>query len=430
MERTTVAVTGGTGFLGRVVLRTLDDHGYRVAALVRGAHADAPGASRIVEGDITDYKSLVRLVVGVHTVVHLAAAKSDELESRAVNVDGMRNLIEACRKEKVSRIIYVSTASAKIARKGTYAATKEEAETLLKESGLEWVILRPSVIYGDLESGVFGSLAKVARFPFIPVIGDGSWVSWPIHVDDVAHAIAVALKHNTVLGKMYDVGGPDAISFDNLVQKIRADVYKKPPGHILHIPVRFALFLARVLKRLLRKSPITESNVLGSTQQIAWNGEGFFKDFGFIPRPLSQGLADIARARETSEADILFTYIYSRSGHTYRRSGELVQRYEDALKQNNLPPIHPLLVRRPFLIGFFDAGTALFRPASGLQQRILIASALAETSPESARWLLPRNRTMLALFWYTLVLCASAGVKIVGSLCVALIPRLTQTYAR
>lgn len=424
-----VLVTGARGFIGRSLVFRLGESGYEVTAFVRATGASISGARQEAVGDMTDCESLEKAVHGVDAVVHLAALKSDESDSHAVNVGGMRNLIAACKDAGVGTVVYVSSASTKLARQGVYGATKKEAEEILLQSGLRATILRPSLIYGDDIQGAFGALVKAARLPFIPMFGAGT-VFYPLYVDDMARAIEAVLTHTALSCRIYDVGGPEPVSFDELLCRIRCELLYRPLPHILHISPRLGIALARILRFCMKNPPITESNILGSMQSIVWDGGAFSRDFGFVPRTLMDGFRDIIRRKQMKEADILYAYVYSRSGLCAAVSAPLRRRYFEACAASSLTPMHPLLVDWPMLIGPLDAVTRLFYPKSPLRRRLVIASALAETDPSSAPWLYPRTRTLPALVSETLVLGLSAVMKIIAGSLLALLPGFVKTYAK
>ena len=125
----------------------------------------------LVHADMRDEGSLRQAVARVAVVVHLAAAKSDESESEDVNVRGAERPLRCVRAVGCDRIINISTQSAEIAQKGNYARTKSAAEKIFHNSGLQVTTLRLSVVYGEQESGVFGTVLKfVRRLPVVPVL--------------------------------------------------------------------------------------------------------------------------------------------------------------------------------------------------------------------------------------------------------------------
>jgi len=233
-------------------------------------------------------------VAGVSAVAHLAARKSDEPDSEAVNVGGTRALAEACRMAGVKRIVNVSTQSVKIRRQGIYARTKLEAERVLQASGLSVTTLRPSLVYGPDVTGVFARMLHfITSAPVVPVMGDGQWRSRPIHVRDVSRAVVACLENDRTIGAIYDLGGPDEVTFDEIVEAIAREVGVSPKK--LHIPVPIALTLARILSRLTARSPVTVSNVLGSTQPTDCDVTAATRDLGVVPLPLSEMLPRVIR---------------------------------------------------------------------------------------------------------------------------------------
>src|SRR4029077_9303936 len=142
------------------------------------------------------------------------------------------------------RLINVSTQSTKISRKGIYARTKRAADEVFHGSGLDVTTLLPSVVYGEAQSGVFGTILRfLQKAPIILVLGDGKWISAPVYVGDVCAAVIACLETPGTIGKAYDIGGPDAIGFDDLIDRIGAAIGRCPPK--VHVPFTIALWIAR-----------------------------------------------------------------------------------------------------------------------------------------------------------------------------------------
>ena len=422
-----VFVTGAGGFIGRAVVSRLGSV-FDVTALVHTDRTPIPGAARTIAGDVTDRVFLEDALIGMDAVVHLAARKLDEPDSRAVNVHGMENLVAAAKKTG-TRIIHISSASVKLAHPGLYGATKKEAEDLALSTSPDALVLRPSLVYGGEKRGAFATLVRAAQSPIIPVFGDGRWISNPIYVDDLAEAVKRALEMK-LPARIYDVGGPEAISLNELITKVRTGLLGKSPPRIVHVSRRVGNMLATTLALFMRTPPITKSNILGSTQPIAWDDAVFFKDFDFTPRTLAEGFRALIDRERIEEARILYSYLYSRSGIRSTPTPALLERYVRASIKSSLPLLHPLLLSFPILIGPLDAATKLFYPESGLRTRLLIMSALVEADPRSAVWLYPRERRYLSVIAEATLLSISALAKIIAGALFALLPGFLKTYAR
>jgi nucleoside-diphosphate-sugar epimerase len=287
-------VSGTAGFIGKDSVRRMIEHGWKVRAMSRraGAPFDSTEGLDLVRGDMRDEDSLRRAVAGCGAAVHLAAAKSDEPDSDDVNVRGAERLVEVCRAAGCDRIINISTQSAEIAQKGAYARTKSAAEKIFHSSGLQVTTLRPSVVYREEESGVFGTVLKfVRRLPVVPVLGDGRWLSAPVYVGDVSKAIIACIEDDRTIGKIYFIGGPECIDFDALIDRVGSAIGVR--RRKVHIPFAISLWTARVLTALWQGCPITVSNVLGSNQNTDIDIGPARRDFGFKPISLDEGLAMI-----------------------------------------------------------------------------------------------------------------------------------------
>jgi len=292
-----ILVTGAGGFIGIRLVQRLLTEGHEVVALVRSVRGELklprPGL-RVVRGDMTNAASLDEAVAGCDVVVHLAnaTAVTDWATARAINVEGTRHLLEACRRAGVKRMVFTSTLSALREQRGPYGQTKLEAEVVVRESGLPFVILRPSLVYGAHGIGLVANLAAYLRgLPAVPVIGDGRIELDPIHLDDVNEIIVQCLTRDDVLGRAYDLLGPDRVTFNEFLDRLSREIGVKKP--LVHLPGGPMLFAARIASKLLAKPPITEDNVLGLTSPARIDRDSAVRDFQIRWTSLDKGLRDV-----------------------------------------------------------------------------------------------------------------------------------------
>ena len=176
----------------------------------------------IFKADLQNIDNLVNACVGVDTVIHLAALTHSS-SSKAyfnVNVAGTENLLEACKKANVRRFIFVSSAAAS-EKGGEYGISKLRGEERVKSSSLDWVILRPSEIYGqNMDEGIGKLIYWIKKFPVIPVIGDGSYYLSPVYVDDIVNVIVEVIKNNSVLKEILNLCGPEILTMNELVDRL------------------------------------------------------------------------------------------------------------------------------------------------------------------------------------------------------------------
>ena len=409
-----ILVTGAAGFIGKDVVRRLLENGWRVKAMSRRAGSTSFEFNErleLVRADMRDECSLRQAVAGVAVVVHLAAAKSDEPESDDVNVRGAERLVKMCQTAGCGRIINISTQSAEIARKGKYARTKSAAEKVFHNSGLQVTTLRPSVVYGEEESGVFGTVLKfVRRLPVVPVLGDGCWLSAPVYVGDVSKAIIACIESDNTIGKIYFVGGPECINFDTLIDRICSALGVR--RRKLHIPFGLSLWAARILVALWPKCPITVSNVLGSNQNTDIDIEPARKDFGFDPLSLDEGLALVlgfsgggspndSDQRIAADFKLIAGYLIDPDPPV-----EMVDRYVIAHRKlfgDVVAPEWEFVRQHPRALPYLDAAAGVLARQSLLRKKILLAAAILEASPAYADFFLAevegRIRLLGLLAW-------------------------------
>jgi len=294
-------VTGASGFVGSHVARAGSQRGDTVRCLVRAS--SNRGALRglpveTVVGDLGDADSLERAVRGVDAVVHCAATTSetspDWALSHRTNALGTANLLSACEHQAVRRFVLVSTQSANADNTSAYGTTKLEAERIVAAGRVAFTILRPSTVYGPGARGLFAKISHyVATLPVIPIIGDGRQRFRPICVGDLATAILDCLGSPQTVGKTYDLGGGDGVSFAEFIDGIGAALGKQRPK--LRVPVALCLGLARGLQLVAKNPPLTVDNIIGMTQMRECDISRAQQDFGFRPLSFREGIEQLRR---------------------------------------------------------------------------------------------------------------------------------------
>lgn len=289
-----ILVTGGTGFLGKNLLNKLIHEKILVRSLVRDKKKiDNNSRVEIIEGDILDREILYKGTQDVDTVIHLAAIikSGDNNDFIRVNVEGTRNLVDACLKNNVQRIIYISSLDAGLKDISIYGKTKGIAEDIIKSSNTDYVILRPALIYGKGSKDICLLAELIKRYPVIPVFGNGEGLLQPVYVDDVCDIIIKLIKDRNIKNKIYYIAGEEAISLNNLIDKI-ASIFSKKIIKI-HIPL-WALWLPIKLYAIfVKKSLINyESLSILSKDKVCKIGE-VMGDIGFKPLNLEEGLKSV-----------------------------------------------------------------------------------------------------------------------------------------
>jgi NADH dehydrogenase len=260
----TVLVTGATGFIGPHVAHALRARELPVRALVRDparATQLAAWGAELVRGDVTDPASLRTASEGVDCVVHLVAIiKGSPQDFERVMSQGTRDLVAAAQEAGVRRFVLASALGLDERTKDAvpYFAAKWEMEKAVRESGLEHVIFRPSFVFGR-DGGVLPTFVRLARLaPVTPIVGPGTQKLQPIWVEDLAEYYAHAVSKPEAAGRTFEVGGPDAVTWNEFWQRLKRTLGVRRPS--MHVPFG-AMRLQATLTERLPGAPVTRDQL-------------------------------------------------------------------------------------------------------------------------------------------------------------------------
>ena len=215
-------ITGASSTLGKNLTSELLKTGKFSIRLLEHHSPVSNENCEVFKGDLQDIDNLVNACAGVDIVIHLAALthSSSSKSYFNINVVGTENLLAACQKNKVKRFIFVSSSAAS-EKGGEYGVSKLRGEEKVKRSSLDWVILRPSEIYGpNMEEGIGKLISWIKKFPVIPVIGDGSYFLSPVYVDDIINIMVEIIKDNLFIKETLNLCGPEKMTMNELVDRL------------------------------------------------------------------------------------------------------------------------------------------------------------------------------------------------------------------
>jgi len=297
-----ILITGATGLVGRRLVARLAER-EEVVCLVRPARRVrqfAPGvAVRVVSGDVDDLPTLRVAMHGVNAIVHLAAISRPYPNGRTiekVNVDGTRNVIDAAQEVGVRHIVFTSPIGTDPHSAYLYLRTKGQAEELIKTSGLDYTILRASSTYGEDDEWTMLMAMGMHAVPLIfPIPGDGRSRLQPLHVDDLVECLSRCLADRSKIGQVISIGGPQYMTFDEVVTEVMKATGIKRRKTYLAVPTAHSL--ARLSARLLGRPPFSDSAVdlLQMNRTTALDSVSYH--FGFQPARMSESLGYLSKPR-------------------------------------------------------------------------------------------------------------------------------------
>ena len=256
-----VLVTGGTGFVGPHVVTAIVDAGHDVRALVRtrsGGSGVAALGAELVEGDVTNPASLRIAAQGIDAVVHLVAIRQGSRDAfQRIMVEGTLNLIAAAKEGGATRFVHMSAlgTSEETRNLVPYYGAKWQQEQDVRAAGLDYVIFRPSFVFGR-DGGILPTFRTIARLsPVTPIVGSGRQRIQPIWVEDVGAYFAAALDTPAATNRVFDLGGPDVVTWDELWERLKRALGIRRPS--MHMPMRLMRLNAAVTERLPGNIPLT-----------------------------------------------------------------------------------------------------------------------------------------------------------------------------
>lgn len=294
-------ITGATGFIGRNLVKEMQQRGMAVRVLsMPGEPAgdmNNDGAAEIFIGDLLKPETLMGAVEGINTVIHLAGATHafDKNVYYRVNVQGTKNLLLACKKNNVKKIIYASTRAIS-ASGGSYSRSKMETEDIIRGSAMRFTILRlAEVCGGNKDKGIEQLIGMIRSFPIIPIIGNGNYRLQPVHVKDVIDAFVSVSECDKTDFKTYNIAGPDVFAYNDLVKLICKQLNLK--RRIIHIPGIFALACAYLSYYVFKKIIIYPDQIPRLVSPKEESIEKAMHDIDYKPLKFTDGLKIILNTK-------------------------------------------------------------------------------------------------------------------------------------
>ncbi len=290
-QKPLICVFGGSGFVGRHVVRTLARTGARIRVAVRRPNeamfllpAGNVGQIQLLAANVRDETSVAEAVKGADVVINLVGIlfPSGSQKFSSVQAEGAACVARAAKAAGVGRLIHMSAIGADPDAASAYARTKGEGEALVREAFPEATTLRPSIVFGP-EDGFFNRFAAMAAVsPVLPLIGGGRTKFQPVYVGDIAEAVVRILDNPHWVGKTFELGGPEVMSFRKVLQLICEVTHR----HRLLVPVPFALASFQAFFLQMLPNPLLtmdQVQLLKSDNVVAGEGVCTLKDLSIAP---------------------------------------------------------------------------------------------------------------------------------------------------
>lgn len=297
MSNELIVVFGGSGFVGRHVVKQLARKGYRVRVPMRRPHLGQDlrvlgdvGQIHLMQANVRFPDSVAAALEGADGVVNLVGVLREQgrQDFQAMHVDAAEAIGAAAKAAGITKVVQVSAIGADARSPAKYGRTKAAGEQAMRAAVPSTVVLRPSIVFGP-EDNFFNRFADMAKFsPFLPLIGGGKTKFQPVHVQDAADAVVAAIARSDVAGKTYELGGPKVYTFRQLLDFVQATINRK--RFYLPLPIFIARpigMLASIVSKIIPIAPpITGDQVdmLKRPNVVSGDkGVGTIADLGVAP---------------------------------------------------------------------------------------------------------------------------------------------------
>jgi uncharacterized protein YbjT (DUF2867 family) len=307
VEMRRILVTGAAGFVGSHVVPALADAGNDVVGLVRREYDAARLLARIAPGqgagisvrtgDVTQIDTLPGALDGIDAVVHLVAIPRDwdgGASLRLVNTEGTRNIVVAARDAGVRRFVHLGALGVADEPDLHYASSKARATMIVRDSGLEWTVLNPSVLYGPRD-GFFNILAGLVRMSpgITPLTGGGDARFQPMAIGDLARIVVASLVDDGTVGREYPLGGPRHWTYREMVEEVCRALGAR--RLLAPVPVPLIRLVAGAAEAVRLPFPASTDQLRQLRLDNIGPLDGVRSGFGFDPQPMEGNLGYLRR---------------------------------------------------------------------------------------------------------------------------------------
>ncbi|PTL37908.1 NAD-dependent epimerase/dehydratase family protein [Alkalicoccus saliphilus] len=277
-----ILLTGATGFLGEFVLKELLKNNYDVTCFVRKTSDLTLIKELNVEytyGELDDYRSICGALEGKEALINIAS----------LGFGHAPNIVKAAEEMNVKRAIFVSTTGIFTKLNPDSKGIRLEAEKLIKESKLDYTIIRPTMIYGTPKDRNMWRLVKyIKKLRVIPVLGDGTYLQQPVQVEDLAFAIVKAYERPVSVNKSYNVSGAEAITFNEVIDVTAEALGKKVVT--IHIPMKLSYRLLTAYEKVSKNPKLKAEQVLRLNENKDFSHEEAKQDLNYHPLSFEEGI--------------------------------------------------------------------------------------------------------------------------------------------
>ena len=289
-----ILIIGSTSFIGLPVVKKLLDRNYKIKCMVRTnsniSEIKNAANSKKMEiifnlGNLYSEDSIFNNLKEVNTVIYLTDLK---------NINFIKNFIKAAKRTTLKRVIFISSTTVLLPMQNKIKEAKLVSENLIKNSGLDYTILRPAMIYGSKNDGNYSKMINfIKKRGFFIKFGSGNNLIQPIYIDDVAEAVTAVIETESTLKKIYEICGKEPLSYNEMLKISGIKMGK--PFKIIRMPIKFSKFLIAIYNKIFKKSQLTADMIERMKVDKVYSYDEAKKDFKFSPIGFAEGIEKLIK---------------------------------------------------------------------------------------------------------------------------------------
>ena len=295
-----VLLIGATGFLGPPVLKKLLGNNYDVDCLVRAdsdrsrlldAARSAGKKIKFNTGTLQSGDSIISIIKNVDSIIYMVDLKHTHL---------LETFLNTVKHTGLKRVVFISSTTVLIPLESMVKKQKIDSESLIKNSGLDYTILRPSMIYGSKNDINFSKMIRfIKRKGFFITFGSGNNLIQPIYIEDVANSIVSVLNNKKTYRKTYNIAGKDPLKYNEMLDIVRNKLKKK--FKVIKIPIKLGILLISIYSKISKSPSLTPDQIERMEIDKAYSYQKAREDFNFSPTSFEDGIEKLIKESQVQD---------------------------------------------------------------------------------------------------------------------------------
>jgi len=295
-----VLLIGATGFLGPPVLKKLLGNNYDVDCLVRAdsdrsrllnAARSAGKKIKFNTGTLQSGDSIISIIKNVDSIIYMVDLKHTHL---------LETFLNTVKHTGLKRVVFISSTTVLIPLESMIKKQKIDSESLIKNSGLDYTIIRPSMIYGSKNDINFSKMIRfIKRKGFFITFGSGNNLIQPIYIEDVANSIVSVLNNKKTYRKTYNIAGKDPLKYNEMLDIVRNKLKKK--FKVIKIPIKLGILLISIYSKISKSPSLTPDQIERMEIDKAYSYQKAREDFNFSPTSFEDGIEKLIKESQVQD---------------------------------------------------------------------------------------------------------------------------------